>query len=236
MKEWLEVIRDPNYFNLMVLNTDSINSSDKFSIDTYTGPIVIEHEETRTIKDTSMANAPNFIMVSDAHSHATTDSDPFDLIPHDVATAPAQRAGNIAFIWGHRFGGTLYPHRDDGFPAVIIAVGISKYYQYGNLSRKKQYPAIKAEHLAAMWYGKRDEGLYRNNGPTSVCFDNYKEFWVDGEFKGHRWTSSQLGWSHRTRHTELGNFLNTIKGTTNLFTEAYFMDAADEVCFITDFS
>jgi len=242
MKEWTDIIRDHRLFNLLVLNTkNSIDTDMTFPIETHTGESKIQYDILHTIGDTGIPDAPDFIAVSDAHSLATQDSDPHNLIPHAADPAPAQRAGNIAFIWGYKQGGTVLPYREDGFPAVVIAVNINKYYQYGVLTRKRQHPAIKAEYLAAMWYTKAGEDSYRGNGPASISFDNYKEFWIDGGFKGHRWTDYHLNWNHRILNTPddedtLGNFLGDLRGTTNMFSDVFFTDSTDEVCYLTDFA
>jgi hypothetical protein len=241
MKEWTEIIRDHRFFNLMVLENDGVETDESFPIATNTGGIKVQYDMLYPVTKSKIPDAPNYVAVSEIHSLATQDSSPYNLIPHAADPAPAQRAGNIAFIWGRKQGGTVIPYREDGFPAVVIAVGISKYYQYGVLTRKRQHPAIKAEYLAAMWYEKRGEDSYRGNGPASISFENYKEFWIDGEFKGHRWTDYHLNWNHRILNTPddedtLGNFLGDLRGTTNMFSDIYFTDGTDEVCYITDFS
>lgn len=241
MKEWMEVMRDSEFFNLLAMNTKDINTNDTFEIKTVTGKIAVQYNLLHPITDAQMPNAPNYIAVSDVQSHVTLESTPHNLIPHAAEPAPAQRAGNIAFIWGDRVGGALRPYREDGFPAVILAVGIAKHYQYGKLSRKGQHPAIKAEHLAALWFDKNTDGCYRTNGPSAISFDDYKEFWIDGEFKGNRWSNFHLDWKHRVLNTPededtLGDFLGDIRGTTNLFSDVYFDNEVDELCYMTDFA
>lgn len=241
MTEWLEVIRDTSLFNLLAMTTKQLDTNVTFMVKTRTGNITVQYDLLHVIEDTGIPNAPNFIAVSDVHSHVTQDSTPDNLIPHAADPAPAQRAGNIAFIWGDRTRGFVRPYREDGFPAVVLAVGISKHYQYGKLSRKGQHPAIKAEHLAALWFDKSNDECYRTNGPSSISFDDYKEFWTDGEFKGQRWSEKHLVWKHRVLNTPededtLGDFLGALRGTTNMFSDVYFVDAVDEVCYMTDFA
>ena len=241
MKEWLEVIRETDFFNLVALNTKDISTNIEFDFETITGNINVQYDELHTIKESSMPNPPNFIAVSDVHSHITQESTPNNLIPHAADPAPAQRAGNIAFIWGDCIKGLLRPYREDGFPAVVLATGLAKYYQYGSMTRKGQHPAIKAERLAALWFDKNPDECYRNNGPASISFECYKEFWIDGEFKGQRWADFTLDWKHRKRdiaggHGLLNNFLEDLKGTTNMFSDVYFPHEADELCYMTDFS
>jgi hypothetical protein len=250
MKEWLESIRDDRFFNLLVTNTKSVDTEESFFINTRRGGITIQYEAVFPVVNFNMPNPPAFIAVSEAQSHATSDSSEDNITPHSPEPAAAQVAGNIAFIWGDRaiVSGSQFqpismivPYRDDGFPAVVIAVGLSKHYQYGKLTRKKQHPAIKAEHLAAIWYDQRGGESHRNNGPTAISFENYKEFWIDGEFKGHRWTEYCYSWKHRVLNTPsdedtLGKFLDNLNGTTNMFTDVFFADEEDEVCYIADFS
>ena len=245
MKEWLEIIRDHRYFNLLVMNTETHNVDDSFSFRAKSREMTVQYEEAYEITKTDLPDAPNFIAVSAPKSLATKDSTPYNIVPHaaDPYPAhpnPAQKAGNIAFIWGKKVNGRIQPHRENGFPAVIIAVALAKYYQYGELSRRRDHPAIKAEHLVAMWFDKGDEA-YRANGPTTISFDNYKEFWIDGEYGGQKWTEYHLEWNHRLLNTPededtLGNFLSDLRGETNMFTDQYFVDAQDDVCYLTDFA
>jgi hypothetical protein len=241
MKEWLEIIRETDFFNLLALNTEDISTSVDFDFETITGNINVQYNEVRPIKKAPMPKPPNFIAVSDVHSHVTQQSTPNKLVPHAVEPAPAQRAGNVAFIWGDCLNGSLRPYREDGFPAVVLATGLAKYYQYGIMTRKGQHPAIKAERLAALWFDKDPDECYRNNGPASISFECYKEFWIDGEFKGQRWADYTLDWKHRILSTPadedtLGNFLGDLKGTTNMFSDVYFPNEVDELCYMTDFA
>ncbi len=241
MKEWLEIIRETDFFNLLALNTEDISISTAFDFETITGNINVQYNEVRSIKKAPMPNPPNFIAVSDVHSHVTEQSTPNNLIPHVAEPAAAQRAGNIAFIWGDCLNGSLRPYREDGFPAVVLATGLAKYYTYGLMTRKGQHPAIKAERLAALWFDKDPDECYRNNGPASISFECYKEFWIDGEFKGQRWADYTLDWKHRILSTPadedtLGNFLEDLKGTTNMFSDVYFPNEVDELCYMTDFA
>ena len=243
MKEWLEVIRDTNYFNLLVMHTKYEDTGNfKCNFDTPRGPVTLQYDRIHPIINPGWDDAPDFIAVSDVHSHATTESTPNNLVPHAADPAPAQRAGSIAFIWGDQLNGTPLPYREDGFPAVVVAVNLAKYYQHGQLTRKRQHPAIKAEYLAALWYSnKDDESCYRNNGPSAVVFENYKEFWIEDEFKGQRWSDHTLDWKIRPGvgpddEDTLGNFLDNLSGTTNMFTDVYFANETDEVCYITDFA
>lgn len=245
MKEWTEVIRDGNIFNLLTQTTLLMEETEiSFEVGSRNGPIIVQYEEIRVVHPTpkGMINPPTHIAVSDVQSHASTDSTKDNIKPHAEDPAPAQRAGSIAFIWAPNAQQVTneYLHRDDGFPAVVVAVNLSKHYNHGQLHRKGQHPAIKAEYLAALWYDR--PGInYRGTGPSCIAFDNYKEFWTEGVYKGQRWTDYNISWKHRilsARDDEdtLGNFLNSLKGTTNMFTNTFFADAEDEVCYMADFA
>ena len=244
MKEWVEVIRDARYFNLLVTNTLELETQIEFEVFSRSGPVTVQYDGIRIVNHNieGFENPPTHIAVSDAQCHATSGSTRDNIVPHAADPAPAQRAGNIAFIWSNPATRMteVSPYRDDGFPAVVVAVGLSKHYTSGKLNRKKQLPAIKAEYLAALWYNNPDSN-YRANGPSSIAFDNYKEFWIDGEFKGSRWTDINESWKHRVLDTPededtLGEFLANLHGTTNKFTQRYFDNAEDEVCYMADFS
>lgn len=243
MKEWVEIIRDKRYFNLLVANQETLDTEIDIEVFSRSGAVTCSYEGVRIVQDPmGMENPPTHIAVSDAQCLATTDSTPTHIVPHAADPAPAQRAGNIAFIWSNPATKMreVEPYRDDGFPAVVVAVGLSKHYTRGELNRKNQLPAVRAEYLSAIWYTSPDKN-YRANGPSSIAFDNYKEFWIDGEFKGHKWTDINESWKHRILNTPededtLGDFLGSLNGTTNRFTQRYFDNAEDEVCYMADFS
>ncbi len=235
MKEWLEVIRDERFFNLLVMNVNVMSCENEFVIDTTFGECTVQHDELYPITRTDIPNAPNFIAVSDVQSRVTSASTSSNVIPHAAEPKPAQRAGNITFIWGETVDGLIQPHRDDGFPAVIIAVGLCKYYQYGELSRTPQHPAIKAQHLAALWYEKGSK-LFRANGPSSISFDDYKEFWVDGEYRGQKWSEFHEKFNATSNVGTLPKFLNNLSGNTDMFSDKYFLDLEDEVCYIASYA
>jgi hypothetical protein len=242
MKEWTEVIRDARFFNLLVSNTKDMDTDLSFHINTCRGEITVQYDSIFRVDSFDMPNPPNWVAVSEAQSHATPRSTKKNIVPHAEDPAPAQSAGSIAFIWGknHSSNGTIDAHREDGFPAVIIATGLRKHYTYGKLNRKRQHPAIKAEHLAALWSEKPGE-FNRGCGPCDISFENYKEFWVDGEFKGHRWSDHCLDWKPRGLATAANKdaltvFLGNLNGTTNMFSDMFFADEEDEVCYIADFA
>ncbi len=244
MKEWTEVLRDQRYFNLLVTNTLELDQTVQFRVLSHTGPIEVHYEQVRIINHFGdMENPPTHIAVSEAQCHATPESTQDHIVPHASDPAPAQRAGSIAFMWCPEATKmtTVRPYRDDGFPAVVLAVGLSKHYDHGKLHRKRQHAAIKAEYLAAFWHTKSPGENERPNGPSSIAFENYKEFWVEGEYKGNRWTGKHPEWRHRILDGDptidyLGEFLSNLKGTTNDFTPSYFTNAEDEVCYMADFA
>jgi len=241
MKEWIEVIRDHRYFNLIVSNTKQVDVDLSFAVPTRMGGISVDYDGVYKVHGTTLEGAPDFIALSEVSSYATPESDPYNPVPHKEQGVPAQKAGNIAFVWGTQSGRSIKPHREDGFPAVVMAISLSKFYRYGILSRYKRYPAIKAEHLCAMWYAHQPGIHHRNNGPTSVTFENYKEFWDEGEYNGQKWSDHHLRWRCRPGagpddEDTLGMFLDKLNGKTDLFSDTYFLDPVDEVCYIADFA
>jgi hypothetical protein len=129
-------------------------------------------------------------------------------------------------------------YRDDGFPAVIVMINVSKHYQNGSLHRKRKQPAISADYIGALWYQEPGEHI-RRNGPACILLENYKEYWEEGEFKGHRWSNYNLSWGWRDKRNDdeaLEKFLGNLQGSTDMFSNSFFTDIQDEVCFITDFA
>ena len=243
--EWIDYIRSDVCFNLVLTNQKTIQSTRRFLVPTRAagGGINVEYEEFRRIsrvprKKLDPLVAPNFIALSDAASLATQDSSPGKIIPHANEPAPAQRAGNVGFVWGKRNGSSIEPHRDE-FPAVVLAVGLSKHYHYGKLHRNR-HPAIKADLIAALWFERPNE-CWRSNGPSVVTLENYKEFWEHGEYMGHRWSNYNMTWQTRECDKDptvdyLGEFLGNLKGTTDMFSNTFFQNVEDEVCYIADFA
>ena len=209
--------------------------------------------------------------------------------PHGNSPAPAQRYENICFMWASvsemhviqcdnqmdvittelkECGNTLLPdqitlHREDGFPATIEMIALSKYLSHGVPHRKGGHAAIRASYIIANWYvNGRSE---RNNGPYAISIEDYQEFWVEGKYKGYREKENYLNWKvrgcyfegdlccnvavthHRPRRkditgeqskrafTEFCEFLETLSGKTDRFSNTFFLDAQDEVCFLASF-
>lgn len=238
MKSWLELIRDARYLNLLLSNSLELENELAFRIPTGTGGITVQYEGIRIVnQDRGLPNPPTHIAVSDLKLYGRPDSCMPNIVPHDHKETPAQSAGNVAFIWSNPATKMteVEPARDDGWPAVVLAVNLSKHYRDGKLSRNV-HPALRAEFVAALWYD-RPLNNYRSNGPSSITFEDYKEFWAGGEFDGHRWNNYELMWKHKRLDDKsvLQSFLNNLVGGTDLFGSRYFMNEEDEVCYIADF-
>ena len=252
MKNWIEIIRDANYFNLLVSNqkrklNDDHNMTDvEVRMPCRKDAITAQYEtvyHVDTVPDGIDGTPPAFISGSDTHIYADDASTEDNVVLH-AADAASQRAGNLGLFWGDIGGGSwgsnhsLKAFRDDGFPAVIVMVNVSKHYHHGLLHRKRKQPAISADYIGALWYQRSGEHV-RSNGPACVLLENYKEYWEDGEFKGHRWSNYNLSWGCRDGRNDdaaLQVFLDNLNGETDMFSNSFFTDIQDEVCFITDFA
>jgi len=249
MREWIDVIRQKEFFDLLILNQqNTLNRKLSHTMETTHGPISIQHDEVHSVKVVPKdfpGIPPNFIGVSGDPSYRIEDGRTGALIPHAYEPAPAMRFGCISFVWGEIYTGSkdaaqdVIPYRDDNLPAVISATGLSIHYQHGKLHRKGNNPAIKAEHIGASWFGRRDR-LFRGNGPAHISFESYNEFWTEGKFRGHKWIGPHLTWSIPQRLGEADDFvgfLNTLSGNTRaLGSEVYFENEQDEVVFMADFA
>jgi len=256
IKDWIDIIRSADYFNLvpknqnMMLITDPLHGGRGAE---GVGTLGVETEYDKVFSVDSIPEEfeglpPKFIAMTNAQSLVDNND-----LPHAADPAPAQRCGNVAFVWGtptnrsemtrinriFSFADRIYLHREDGFPALIEAVGLAKHYYHGKLHRKGQHPAIKADYIFAHWYysGKN----FRNNGPAVICIKDYKEYWNDGVFIGHKWSSISPFWKCRdligpADEDTLSVFLENIRGKTNLFSNTYFTDPEDEVVYMTDFT
>ncbi len=249
MNNWIEIVRDVNYFNLMIANQKrKINTSENGTVNVVMpcrkDNIVVKYDDVYhvdTVTDGIDGVPPAFISGSDTHIYADKISTENSVVPHAEDPAAAQRAGNIGLFWGDTHPTSLGPmmrtYRDDGFPAVIVMVNISKHYHHGVLHRKRKLPAISADYIGALWYPTADQHT-RANGPACILLENYKEYWEDGEFKGHRWSNYNLswGWKNDNNKAALKKFLSNLHGTTDMFANSFFTNVQDEVCFITDFA
>lgn len=113
------------------------------------------------------------------------------------------------------------PYRDDGFPAVLVIDGLRKFYNSGLLHRNGGHPALIANKVGAIW--SKGQGTYRNNGPTSVLVDGYKEFYNKGRFKGYRYDEIWEDW---------GALTPPVTSNTNPLSNRYFIDPQDELIWI----
>lgn len=257
IKDWIDIVRSADHFNLVALHSEELILSTPIVAgnpsSSMPGPrdIRTEYDRVRTIKkvpDGFEGPIPNYIGITEAQSLVDCKDR-----PHAEDPAPAQRCANIAFIWGRPITDQNFPnsmrqftfaegfelHQDNGFPAFIEAIGLTKHYTHGKLNRKGQHPALKADYIFAHWIlnGK----AYRNNGPVSICIKDYREFWDDGRFVGHKWSTITPYWLYRHDASPpdedvLDDFLRNLKGKTSPFYNSYFQDAEDEVVYMADFS
>ena len=252
MKNWIDIVRDVNYFNLIVTNQKKKlgRGNVQVSMPCRKDKITAMYDEVyhvNTVASGFDGVPPDFIGGSDVHSYANNASTKANIIAHAEDPAAAQRAGNIGLFWGNtsydftdstRSDRILSAYREDDFPAIIIMINISKHYHHGQLHRKRKLPAISADYIGALWYQEPGQHV-RRNGPACILLENYKEYWEEGEFKGHRWSNYNLSWGWRDEvldETALEKFLGNLQGTTDMFANSFFTDVQDEVCFITDFA
>lgn len=245
MKNWIDIVRDANYFNLFVANQKKKLGDGMLDVrmPCRKDAVIASYDANEVYHVKKVAKGfdgvpPAFIGGSDVHSYANSASTKNNIIAHAEDPAAAQRAGNIGLFWGWGSSGLLRAYREDDFPAIIVMVNIAKHYHHGLLHRKRKLPAISADYIGALWYQEHGEHV-RRNGPACVLLENYKEYWEDGEFKGHRWSNYNLSWGWRDTELDeiaLEKFLSNLQGTTDMFANSFFTDAQDEVCFITDFA
>ncbi len=152
--------------------------------------------------------------------------------------------------------GSFIPHREDGFPAIIEIINLYKHYYHGNLHRVGNHPAIRADYIVASWY---HHGVMRRvDGPCGITIKNYQEFWKNGKYRGFKEEDHYLAWELKnssicedntgllvtprvsqdtvSTHTqELSEFLDNLHGKTDIFSNTYFTNAQDEICFGAEF-
>lgn len=170
--------------------------------------------------------------------------------------------GSIIFLWIKENRSELFTPRldsnaifnDFNFPAIVEAkhIGIhfdtsgKPYHGYHHDRSKdltdskkwKSVPALKASYLSAFWSNEEGRQI-RANGPSSIGFRNYREFWVDGEFKRATWDGNgfnwPLGWMKAgTTEKELDLFIKQSKGIFPRENQ-FFKDERDEFNYITEY-
>ncbi len=161
----------------------------------------------------------------------------------DIITTPL---GDDGFI----------PHREDGFPAIIEMVNLYKHYYHGLLHRVGNHPTIKTDYVVSSWFLNGVQK--RIDGPCGITIKNYQEFWKDGVNHGYKEEDHYLDWALRDSSigeittgtlvtpridqnklnphvADLSDFLSSLHGETNIFSNTYFTDAQDEICFGAEF-
>jgi hypothetical protein len=236
VKQWLEIIRNAEYFNLLVQNQQSKDTDFLISLGTKPSAIMVQFDNAYEVSNNRFDGCPDSIITNDSVSaYVSDDSTSDNIIPHGYDPAPSQQAGAIAFQWSSPNGEV--PYRDDGFPALVTAVNLTKHYDHGTLHRKGPHPAIKAKYLAAIWYDnyRTPDVPSRTNGPECILFHNYKEFWKHGKFIGHRWASVSMRWKCGEQD-KFDSFMKTLKEPVDMFGNVFFTEPMDEICFVTDFN
>ena len=229
MRQWIDYIRDLHTFQLAKQRRGTAFKGEIEipRVPTKRGPITIDLNQIRITgkmdPDPPFADGINVVS-----SGKTTE-------PHAKAPNPAQRAARISFIWGATIGGVLRPYRDDDMPAVVLAIKLSKHYQKGILHRDRPHPAIMADRVVALWYQQPRMEPNRANGPAVVALENYKEYWLDGEFQYHRWTELSTVWDTDKQERLHKVFIPNLSGETDIFGGRYFLDETDEFCYTAEY-
>lgn len=115
-------------------------------------------------------------------------------------------------------------HRSDGYPAILVIGGLKKWCQNGQLHRKGDRPALKADYVGAIWM--RDGVPYRHNGPTHVLIEDYSEYHTNGVYQGYRAKKVLETWGSPQRSQP--------SGAVNPMSNRYFCDPQDEVVCIAE--
>lgn len=251
IKNWIDIVRSYEYFNLLGMNQGHRIEPTDVSGGDYT--LVTKYDDLFEVKvvpndfEKKYGPPPRYIGASYCRNYLDSENS-----PNSTKAKPAQQAGNISFFWSKEEYNApgmyhlpadedgLRKHRGDLWPAVVEMINIQKHYSSGLLNRESKYPAIRADYIIASWY---EEGnLYRANGPAIVNLRGYKEYWVDGVYKGYDMDNHTLTWKttmaatmEDSQHQEMLEFVENSK-ETDLFTNHYFLNADDEFCFISDYS
>lgn len=249
IKNWIDIVSSHHYFNLIAPN---LENEVALAADLKGGAEGINTSYNRLFKIKEVPPdfpgvPPTYIGASNSHSFVDEHN-----LAHAEEPSAAQTAGNICFVWDNgppryhvgirNITHPVSQHREDGFPALIEVIGLRKHYYHGKLHRKGVHPALKSDYLFAHWYHNGESK--RNNGPTTIKIDGYKEFWKDGQFNGYKKANHKCVWTlhgHRDKPEfdefcgKVLVFLDTIKGGTSLFNNTFFENPEDEFCYIAEF-
>ncbi len=272
MKNWIDIIRPNDYFELIDLNCKNVIPTD-FCF----GSISVRTKydrmfDIRTIPAEFTGVPPSLAFYTPSYQNVDENG-----LPHGVKPAAAQRYGNVTFLWGHyRHSNTadlvasvdgnvsimeiddysFIPHREDGFPAIIEITDLCKHFNHGVLHRVGSHPAIKAGNVIATWMLEGE--FKRTNGPCGITINNYQEFWKNGVYHGYKEDDFHLAWNLRNSSIhesptgvlvtprmsedvtnpyllDLNEFIESLHGETSIFSNTYFIDPQDEICFGAEF-
>lgn len=115
-------------------------------------------------------------------------------------------------------------HRADGYPAILVIGGLKKWCNQGQLHRKGNRPALKADYVGAIWM--QDGKPYRHNGPTHVLIEDYSEYHTNGVYQGYRTKKVSETWGNPN--------VSPPSGVVNPLSNRYFSDPQDEVMCIAE--
>lgn len=246
-QNWIDWVRDPSpimTFEKMKDKRQSVAPSLNFAFPTRNIPTGLSVDIPEVIPAT-IDDRPCYIFSTDGISHGSREL-------HMAEPAAAQSASHLTVVWvkdnteevevGYDTDVGVYPpkyakeapkidtflsprvipHRDDGFPAVLMFKGLRKWYKHNSLHRKGNQPAIKSDMVGAIWYENGKE--YRPNGPSAVAITNYEEFHKDNIYHGHRFGDIFERWE--------GAKLPVTEGVTRPFENTYFGDPQEELAFV----
>ncbi len=167
--------------------------------------------------------------------------------------------GSILFIWmveeERISGGNRFPifspygaGHDNEFPAIVEAKHIGVNFgpegkpHHGRpkdtMKNWSRIPALKASYVLSAWY---DDHMAPNraNGPSMIGFRNYREFWLEGEFKRAKWDHNGFSWplgymGKEATYDEVEAFVKRSKGVYPRNNQ-FFKEERDEFDYMTEF-
>lgn len=239
VRNWIDIIRSKEYIDLIPLNRISKN------LVLYHNEISFNSIPVRTtydklyfvtrVPECLYGNPPTLI------SFTSYDDQSGKIIKPELKEERWDgkiEANGVVFIWTKERVSDLSPakirsrkytiHRDDGYPAVMEMTNIKiirdKILKI--LSSDGVKPALSCEYLMAHWY--KNNVKYRKSGPHSLCFQNYKEYWDTGRFRGYRYLDLTID----DRFGE--DDLNELKEDydIDIFRNSIFLDPLDEMDYI----
>lgn len=192
-ENWIDMLRNPDF----IMEGYSPTASVKRCLLSYfaTNSNRVSHTHVHQPSDDSYAryNQPEG-QLAYCYGSTINQTRNEDGLYNSIGKAPALYLSNLILAWGKVY--SLYDYwefnRDDGWPALITLWGFRMHMRDGKLHRSNSY-AMGFESGEISWF--RKDRNYRGDGPHTLRFEGYREYWIDGQLQSIKYRSLSETWN-----------------------------------------